>query len=48
MGLIPSLAQWVKNTALGCDCGLDLIPGPRTPRAAGQPKKEKQTNKKTN
>ena len=26
---------------LGCDCGLDLIPGPGVPYAVGQPKKKK-------
>ena len=33
-GSITNLAQWVKNLGLpllGCNCGLDLIPGPGTP-----------------
>ena len=52
-GLIPSSAQfdslWVKESSvatatwIGCNFGLDLIPGPGTPYAAGWPKKK--TNK---
>ena len=35
--LILGLAQWDKGSN---NCGLDLIPGPGTPYASGQPKKE--------
>ena len=49
-GLIPSSAQfdslWVKESSvatatwIGCNFGLDLIPAPGTPYAAGWPKKK--------
>ena len=47
IGLIPGLAQWIKDSALllryglGHACGLDLIPGPGTPYAMGRPKMKK-------
>ena len=45
-GFIPSLAQWVKDLGLlylgvGHHCSTNMIPGPGTPYAVGQPKKKK-------
>ena len=44
-GLIPSRHSGLKNPALlqlCCrSCGLDMMPGPRTPYAMGQPKRKK-------
>lgn len=45
-GSVPSLAQWVKGldsmlSQLGCNCCLDLIPGPGTPFDVGRPKRKK-------
>ena len=38
------LVRWVKDAGLLCsvssNCGSDLMPGPGTPYAVGQPKKE--------
>ena len=31
--------QCCYSCSLGCSCSSDLIPGPRTPYASGQPKK---------
>ena len=45
-GSIPHIAQWVKDLALGRNCGLDLILGPEIPYASGQPKKEKERKMK--
>ena len=51
-GSIPGPAQWVKDLALpyvatvGRNCGLDLLPGPGTSCATGQPQKEKKENGK--
>ena len=45
----PGLAQWVKDLVLphscnlGCDCSLDLIPGPG---ALGRPKRKGKKNPK--
>ena len=39
-GLIPSLAQWVKDPKLH-NCVLNLIPGLGAPYATGWPKKRK-------
>lgn len=47
---IPGPEQWVLDLVvpqLGCSCGSDLIPGPVTPYAAGQPKKKKKILKDT-
>ena len=43
--LITAQHSGLKNSALpqlrlGCSCGWDLIPGPETPYALGQPKKK--------
>ena len=51
LGLIPGLAQWVKDPvlrscSLDCNCGLDLIPGLGIPYDTGQPKKEKKERKR--
>jgi len=42
-GSIPGLPQWVKDPSC-CTCGVgwNLIPGPGTPYASGQPRKKKQ------
>ena len=45
-GLIPGLAQWVKDLVLphlqlSCNCGFDLISGLGTPYAEAPPKKKK-------
>ena len=41
------LKTWhCHSCSVGCNCGLDLIPGPGTPYASGQPQKRiKQINK---
>ena len=38
-GSIPSRTQWVKGSAIGHNCGSDLIPGLGTPFAVGWPEK---------
>ena len=49
-GSLPGLAQGLRircccRCGLGHTCSLDLIPGPGTPHATGQPKKEKEKEK---
>ena len=47
-GSIPSLAQRVKGpSGVGCTSGLDLSPGPETPKAKGWVKRKKKKKKKT-
>jgi len=42
LGSIPGLAQWYCcSCGVGRNCGLDLIAGPGTSCAMGQPKKKK-------
>ena len=50
-GSIPGLAQWVRDLELpelwgSLELALDLIPGPGTPNAKGQPEKKKRKKKK--
>ena len=46
-GLIPSTAQWVKMIwCVGHNYGSELIPGPGTPCAVGQPKTKRKKKKK--
>ena len=50
-GSIPGLAQWVKDLtccscSLGHNCSSDLIPGPGTPYASGQPKKKEEKKRR--
>ena len=38
--------QCCQSCGLGCNCGLDLIPGQGTPHATGQPKRKRKRKKK--
>ena len=47
LALLSGLRIWCCHScSLGCSCDLDQIPGPGTPHATWQPKKEKNKIKK--